>query len=219
MKIMKRIKVKIFVFSILTVFIYGLLTLMIIGITLIPTVRKYTVTNNTNEVVYITPFIQFGVSADSMEEEWDDLNKMKEYIKQVDNFSILSQYSSYSPPTLPTFKRKDIKVNPNSKVVLYINYDELKQEGGPQILLIKDNQNNYFYKDADFWESDIIMDKNSLQIASKNILETKEKSNSSLRSWFLIISILIVILLFPYLLIKNIVLLKKEKKANLQHFA
>jgi hypothetical protein len=187
-----------------------------IGMTLIPIVRKYTITNDTKELLYITPLMQFGVGGFVMEEEWEDANKMKDYIKQVDNFAILSQYMTYRPPSLPAFVRKDIKVKPNSKVVLYIDYEDINQEGGPQILLIKDKQNNYYYKEADFWESDIINDINLLTDAPKNLIESKEKSSGSFRMWFITICLLILILIPPYFLIKNIKLLRKEKKASLQ---
>src|SRR5690554_3020187 len=102
---MKSRKVKIIVFSILTVIVTGFLSLLMIAMTLLPIVRKYSVTNNTNKTLYVTPLMQFGVGAfsweDEWEEEWEDADKMKNYIKQVDDFSILSQYLSYSPPALP----------------------------------------------------------------------------------------------------------------------
>src|SRR5690554_2340720 len=191
-----------------------------IAMTLLPIVRKYSVTNNTNKTLYVTPLMQFGVGAfsweDEWEEEWEDADKMKNYIKQVDDFSILSQYLSYSPPALPAFTKKDIKVNPNSKVVFYIDYEELRQERGPQILLIKDMQNNYYYKDANFWESDNLTNVNLLQVAPKNLIEAKDKASGSFRIWFITICLLTLILLPPYYLIKNIKLLRKEKKASLQ---
>jgi hypothetical protein len=187
-----------------------------IGMTLLSIVRKYTITNNTNEPLYITPLIQFGVGGFSMEEEWEDADKMKDYIIQVDNFSILSQYLFYSPPALPAIAYKDIKVNQNSKVDFYIDYDDLKQEGGPQVLLIKDKQNNYYYIEANFWESDNITDINLLQVAPKNLIEAKDNGNSSFRVWLITICLIILILLPPYFLIKNIKLFRKEKKASLQ---
>lgn len=213
---MKSRKVKIIVFSILTVIVTGFLSLLMIAMTLFPIVRKYTVTNNTNETLYITPLMQFGVGGFSLEEEWEDADKMRNYIKQVDNFSILSQYLLYSPPALPAFTIKDIKVNPSSKVVFYIDYEDIKQEGGPQILLIKDKQNKYYYKDANFWESDNLTDVNLLQVAPKNIVEAKDKASSSFGMWFITICLLTLILLPPYFLIKNIKLFRKEKKASLQ---
>jgi len=212
---MKKRKVKIIIFSLLTVFVSGFFTLLLIGITLIPIVRKYTVTNNTKVVIFITPLIQFGVSGFSMDEEWNDSDKMKEYVRQVDNFSIISQYLSYRPPALPSFVSKDIKINPNSEVVFYIDYEEIKQEGGPQILLIKDNQNKYCYKDADFWESDIISEMDLLQAAPKTLIKSKDTNKGSFISWLIVICLLTLIILFPFLLIKNIILLKNERIRNL----
>ena len=95
------------------------------------------------------------------------------------------------------------------------NYEDIKQEGGPQILLLKDEQDNYFYKEANFWESDKITDISLLQ-APDNLIKSKENSSGSLRQWFIITSLFTLILLFPYLLIRNIKLLRKEKKASLQ---
>ena len=213
--IMKKRKVKIIVYSILTLFVSGFLSIVIIGVTLLPIVRKYTVTNNISKSFYITPLMQFGVGGWDLEEEWENADKMKKYIEKVDDFSILSQYLFYSPPALPTFARKDIKVNPNSKVVLYIDYENIKQEGGPQILLLKDEQDNYFYKEANFWESDEITD-NSLLQALDNLIKSKENGSGSVRQWFIITFLFTLILLFPYLLIRNIKLLRKEKKASLQ---
>lgn len=209
---MKSRKVKIIVFSILTVIVTGFLSLLMIVMTLFPRVTKYSVTNNTNKTLYVTPLMQFG----AWEEEWEDADKMKNYIKQVDDFSILSQYLLYSPPALPAFTKKDIKVNPNSKVVFYIDSEELRQERGPQILLIKDMQNNYYYKDASFWQSDNLTNVNLLQVAPKNLIEAKDKASGSFRIWFITICLLTLILLPPYYLIKNIKLLRKEKNTSLQ---
>lgn len=200
----------------MTVIVTGFLSLLMIAMTLFPIVRKYTVTNNTNESLYITPLMQFGVGGFSLEEDWENADRMKDYIKQVDNFSILSQYLFYSPPALPAFVIKDIKINPNSKVVFYIDYENIKQEGGPQIILIKDKQSNYYYKDANFWESDKVTDINLLQVAPKNLIEAKDTSSGSFRMWFITICLLTLMLLPPYFLIKNIKLLRKEKKASLQ---
>ncbi|MBE0424820.1 MAG: hypothetical protein IBX66_12945 [Lutibacter sp.] len=213
---MKNRKVKIIVFSILSVFISGFLLLILVGMTLLPITRRYTVLNETNEVIYITPLMQFGIASFALEDEWDDKKKMKDYIEQIDDFSILSQNLTYSPPAFPAFNVRDIKVNPNTKTFLYIDYEQIKQEGGPQILLIKDNQNNYYYKEANFWENDIITDKSLLNKASKNIIDAKENERSSLISWLMIFCIVAPIALFPYLLIKNIKLQRRERKSSLQ---
>ena len=184
--------------------------------TLFPIVRKYTLTNNTNESLNVTLLMQFGVGAFSMEEIWEDEERKKNYIKQIDNLTILNQYLSYSPPALPAFTKKDININPNSKVVFYIDYEDIKQEGGPQILLIKDKQNNYYYKEANFWENDNITDVDLLNLAPENLIKAKDKCSGSFRMWFVMIFLLTLMLLPPIFLIKNIKLYRKEKKASLQ---
>lgn len=213
---MKSRKVKIIIFSILTAIVSGFLFLLMIAMTLSPIVRKYTVTNSTNKSLYLTPLMQFSVNEFSLEEASKDAGRMKDYIKQVDNFSILSQYLLFSPPALPSFAKKDIKVNPNSKLVFYIDYEDIKQEEGLQILLIKDKQNNYYYKDADFWESDNVTDINLLQVAPKNLIEAKDNGSGSFSVWFITICMITLILLPPYFLINSIKLLRKEKKDSLQ---
>lgn len=210
---MKRRKVKIIIFSILAVFVSGFLSFLIALTLLLPIVRKYTVINNTNESFYVTPLMEFGVGFWSLEEELEDADKMKKYIEGVDDFSILSQYLFYSFP-LPTFIRKDIKVNPNSKVVIYIEYDNIKQENGPQILLLKDEQDNYFYKGANFWKSDEIVDKTLLQVAPNNLIKSKENSDGTLWNWIVITTLFSLTILFPCLLIREIILLRKEKRVN-----
>ncbi|MDG1279302.1 MAG: hypothetical protein P8O16_18635 [Algoriphagus sp.] len=212
---MKSRKLKILAFSILTVIITGFMSFLMIGITLFPIIRKYTVTNDTNELLYITPLMQLGVGEFLLEEELEDVDRIKDYITQVDNFSIINQYLFLIPPALPAFLIKDIKVNPNSNAVFYIDYESIKQEGGPQILLIKDKQNNYYYKYANFWESDKITDINLLHISPKKLIDSKDTSSGSFIKWFITICLLILILLPPYFLIKNIKLLRKEKIASL----
>lgn len=213
---MKKRTVKILVFSFLTVIISGFLTLILLIASISPVVIRYTVINNTNETFYITPLMEFGVNSDSMEEAWKDEAKMKEYIKKNNHFSVLSRYLFRGRPTIPSLIVKDIELKSNSEVVLLIDNEELKQENGPQILLIKDKRNKYFYMEAEYGGSNTIFEKNSLNKAYKNLIKAKERSHNSAILWFMLLFTTAIILLFPYLLLKNVILFKEERKARRQ---
>lgn len=197
-------KIKIIVFSLLSVFISGFVFLLMVGFTMIPIIRKYSVINETNEIFYVTPLIKQGVSLGEIEELRGE-NKMHEYLEQIDWMRVLQQYSFFSNPAIPAFTDKDIRLNPNSRIELYIDYEEIKQENGPKILLIKDTLGNYFYKHAWFFGTDTIKSKRSLSISPENIVKEKDSGGDmfGVQIMMMILSITLIIL-FPYLLIKSI---------------
>lgn len=150
---------------------------------------NYTVINDTNEELYITPTIQ-----------------------QVDSFCILTQFLFNSPPAVPAFVFRDINIKPNSKVVFNIACKEIENYKGSKILLIRDMQYNYYLKDVQFLDRDKITYNDLLQAAPTNIRISSARNDEPLIGWFTIIFFISMITLFPFLVIRNIFLLIKEKK-------
>jgi hypothetical protein len=199
-----RIWLKIIGYSILTFIFAMIFALSLLLSAVFTIVRRYTVTNNTNEVLYCTPLKYLGGGNVWEEDEWEVIHTKE--------FSVLHQYLFYSDALalFPAFLQTDIKVKPNSNVVFYINYEDLNQRNTPDILLIRDKHNNYYYHEADFWSSNIITDKNLLEIAPDNLIKSKDDGGGT--SWMIIIFLLSLCILFPYLLVKNVKALRKTKK-------
>src|SRR5690554_4274099 len=129
---MRKYVLRIILYSILTIFISGFFFLLFVLVSLLPIVRKYTIHNKTNEIVYVTPLMEFGNGVFNSEDIFTKI-----YIENTSNLTVLSQFMNYSPPAIPSLRNFDIKIKPNGNKVLFIDYEQLKQEAGPELLLIK----------------------------------------------------------------------------------
>lgn len=210
---MRKRKIKILVFALLTFFVSSNIFLLLLEETLHPVVRKYTVVNNTNENIYITPLMRFGIYG-SDGDDFKDIDFARLYVEVItDQLGILSQYLYYqSPPAINTYKRTDVQVKPQSSKVLYIDHGEIRQEEGPQVLLVKNEQGEYYYKFAHYWSRDTIHSISSLYEASESMIESKEDDSFILFLWAFYTVLILIALVFPYFLIRNIRLYRKEIK-------
>lgn len=190
-------------------------------------IRRYTVINNTDNTIYITPLIKYrGFDAKycekcfSLEENgcWRDtiygrceiVEDSEIYLAAVKDtdFQVLPQYLFYKDilPDLVPFNQTNIQVPPKGKHIFYINYEDLKHEMGPKILLIREN-NNYYFLSANFWESDTIESLSGLNKASNKIIRSVPAGYNLgmfVRICVLHFLLFLVAFIIPYWWLKNI---------------
>jgi hypothetical protein len=203
---------KLTTYIVLTAVVTPLMAFLLMGLLLLPVIRRYTVINNTSETFYITPLMKFGLNYDLADELERDAGNLRKYIEKDAGFSILSQYLFYTPPAFPTFKNSSIELKPRSRVVFYIDYEQLKQEGGPMVLLLKDQEGKYYYKETNFWDKEVIDKKSGLRKATDNIIRAHETGQSISMEWISLLVATFLFLLFPLLLIREVRRLKKIKE-------
>jgi len=188
-------------------------------------IRRYTVINNTDKTIYITPLIKYhGFDAkhcekcSSLEENgcWrisggchivEDSEIYLAAVKDTE-FQVLPQYLFYKDilPDLVPLNQTNIQVPPKGKHIFYINYEDLKYEVGPTILLIREN-NNYYFLSAEFWGSNTIESLSGLSKApNKMIRSVSDHSDLEifvrvcvLHFWLFLIAFII-----PYWLIRTL---------------
>ena len=123
----------------------GPLLLLLLATGLLPIVRRYTVVNGSNEAIRVTPLIHYR--ADDGGADADD-----EEPAQVAEYAVLSQYSAYRLPAWPAGQSADLLVPAHGERALFIDYEDIKQETGAQVLVVRHANGRLGYLPADFWE-------------------------------------------------------------------
>jgi hypothetical protein len=205
-----------------------LLSLMIlVGDFSIKIIRRYTVINNTDKTIYITPLIKYsGFDAKYCEKGFSleenccrrdtifgrcEIAKDSEiYLAAVKDteFQVLPQYLFYKDilPGLVPLNQTNIQVPPKGKHIFYINYEDLKHEMGPKILLIREN-NNYYFLSANFWKSDTIESLSGLNKASNKIIRSVPVDSDLgvfVRVCVFYYILFLIVFIIPYWLIRTL---------------
>ncbi|MCC2545359.1 hypothetical protein LJY25_02795 [Hymenobacter sp. BT175] len=192
----------------LTFTVSALCLLALVAGTLLPVVREYRVINLTDEVVYVTPLLHSNGDQQANEEETTDTPARLAGVY----FAVLSQFASFSGPALPALNPKDLPVPPKGSRAIYIDYEDLKQEDGAQVLLVRSAGGQYRYLEADFWEQDRISSLDRLAPATGTMLAAHERASAGLICWLLPLICLALTFLFPVLLIRETRNRRREKR-------
>lgn len=164
----------------------ALLVLLAIG--LLPVVRRYTVVNRGSESIYVTPLIHFRAGGAGEDDEEP---------AQVVEYSVLSQYSAYQLPALPAGQSADLLVPAHGERALFIDYEDLKQETGAQVLAVRTATSRLGYVPADFWERTVV-DRAALLPASAAMRAAVAGSGGN-KGWIIPTVLLLLAVLFPCL--------------------
>lgn len=165
----------------------ALLLLLVTG--MLPVVRCYTVVNRSSESIYVTPLIHFRT--DDRGPDADD-----EVPAQVPAFSVLSQYSAYQLPAWPAGQSAGLLVPAHGERALFIDYEDLKQETGAQVLVVRTARSRLGYLPADFWERTVVERTSSLPAATAAMRAAVAGSHGN-KGWIGPAVLLLLAVLFP----------------------
>lgn len=195
----------VFTYALLTLFISGFSMFILFNTLFNTRIENYVLVNQTNETLYASLILLPNTSNNKGFSASDQNARMHGYnlLKPVDITP--KQFLSQNLPALPSFHKKDIRLNPQSRIEFYLDFDEISLQNKHQIVLIKNEENNYYKLDVNFKATSYVIEKDDLNIkATESMINILEKSSGNIWSWLFLLIYIFLILFFPYLLFKTV---------------